>query len=619
MRRSSHSTWPSSSRAACPGVGDEALRPERHEGRRDRDPHLIGGASVPEMSRSEWYREGRVPLHTLRANRLRLRRGQDDLRRHRLQGVDHTGDQLGSARSWRRSAPWTAPGRWPRPERGRPSAPQGCPGANVAKNVTGIGKPQITEEQRAVAAAAAAAAPRRGPAPTAPPDGRPVAAAPTHRDGPAASRRASRQATTESAPGVRPDGRGEGRRGRQRAPGADATPEPRTPPCSRRSSRPTTPSPSRPRRAGRPSGDVVEADPAADLVADDNPPQQPTGPRPRSPRLRTPVPRRSPRRPTRPTPMMTREKLMLSPKRVATVQHSPRPEGPVDGAHRGLRRRLRPERPRPAGSPHARSRHAYAMTRAMKRGGKVRITIFPDRSITRKPLRPAWVRKGSPDHWVAAVKPSRMLFEISGVSEELAREAMCRASHNSRQDQVRLTRGGRRMMTASNSASPRRRASPEARRGQGTFNLRSRSSPDSSTTRAASATSSARSPGSSRSSASATSPSSGHRQVRTMSDTTTTTATERGARKTRQGIVVSDKQDKTIVVQVARRTTHPLYGKTMNRSKTTTSTTRPTTPASATQSRSSRPGRSAAQALAPRVHRRARRVGGRSPVRRPPP
>jgi large subunit ribosomal protein L16 len=71
-----------------------------------------------------------------------------------------------------------------------------------------------------------------------------------------------------------------------------------------------------------------------------------------------------------------------------------------------------------------------AMTRAMKRGGKVRITIFPDRSITRKPLETRMGSgKGSPDHWVAAVKPGRVMFEVGGVSEELAREAMRKAAH----------------------------------------------------------------------------------------------------------------------------------------------------------------------------------------------
>ncbi len=71
-----------------------------------------------------------------------------------------------------------------------------------------------------------------------------------------------------------------------------------------------------------------------------------------------------------------------------------------------------------------------AMTRAMKRGGKVRITIFPDRSITKKPLETRMGSgKGSPEAWVAAVKPGRVMFEISGVSEDLAREAMRRAAH----------------------------------------------------------------------------------------------------------------------------------------------------------------------------------------------
>ena len=60
----------------------------------------------------------------------------------------------------------------------------------------------------------------------------------------------------------------------------------------------------------------------------------------------------------------------------------------------------------------------------------MRIAIFPDRSITKKPLETRMGSgKGSPDHWVAAVKPGRVLFEISGVPEDLAREAMRRASH----------------------------------------------------------------------------------------------------------------------------------------------------------------------------------------------
>ncbi len=71
-----------------------------------------------------------------------------------------------------------------------------------------------------------------------------------------------------------------------------------------------------------------------------------------------------------------------------------------------------------------------AMTRAIRRGGKVRIAIFPDHPITKKPLETRMGSgKGSPDHWVAAVKPGRIMFELSGVPEELAREAMRRASH----------------------------------------------------------------------------------------------------------------------------------------------------------------------------------------------
>lgn len=71
-----------------------------------------------------------------------------------------------------------------------------------------------------------------------------------------------------------------------------------------------------------------------------------------------------------------------------------------------------------------------AMTRYIKRGGKVWIKIFPDKPVTQKPLE---VRmgsgKGSPEHWVAVVKPGKVMFELAGVSEEVAREAMRLASH----------------------------------------------------------------------------------------------------------------------------------------------------------------------------------------------
>jgi large subunit ribosomal protein L16 len=66
-----------------------------------------------------------------------------------------------------------------------------------------------------------------------------------------------------------------------------------------------------------------------------------------------------------------------------------------------------------------------AMTRYIKRVGKVWIRIFPDKPITKKPAETRMGSgKGAPDHWVAPVKPGRILYEINGVSEETAREAM---------------------------------------------------------------------------------------------------------------------------------------------------------------------------------------------------
>jgi large subunit ribosomal protein L16 len=71
-----------------------------------------------------------------------------------------------------------------------------------------------------------------------------------------------------------------------------------------------------------------------------------------------------------------------------------------------------------------------AMTRHIKRGGKVWINIYPDRPLTKKPAETRMGSgKGSPEWWVANVKPGRVLFELSGVSETIAREAMTRAIH----------------------------------------------------------------------------------------------------------------------------------------------------------------------------------------------
>lgn len=71
-----------------------------------------------------------------------------------------------------------------------------------------------------------------------------------------------------------------------------------------------------------------------------------------------------------------------------------------------------------------------AMTRYIKRGGKVWIKIFPDKPVTAKPAETRMGSgKGSPEYWVAVVKPGRIMFEMDGVSEELAKEAMRLASH----------------------------------------------------------------------------------------------------------------------------------------------------------------------------------------------
>lgn len=71
-----------------------------------------------------------------------------------------------------------------------------------------------------------------------------------------------------------------------------------------------------------------------------------------------------------------------------------------------------------------------AMTRYIKRGGKVWIKIFPDKPVTAKPAETRMGSgKGSPEYWVAVVKPGRVMFELAGVSEEVAREAMRLAAH----------------------------------------------------------------------------------------------------------------------------------------------------------------------------------------------
>ena len=92
-----------------------------------------------------------------------------------------------------------------------------------------------------------------------------------------------------------------------------------------------------------------------------------------------------------------------------------------------------------------------AITREMKRGGKIWITIFPDKPITKKPAETRMGSgKGSPEYWVAVVKPGRVLFEIAGVPEDMAREALRLASHKlplktkliKRSDEAKTEAGG---------------------------------------------------------------------------------------------------------------------------------------------------------------------------------
>jgi large subunit ribosomal protein L16 len=71
-----------------------------------------------------------------------------------------------------------------------------------------------------------------------------------------------------------------------------------------------------------------------------------------------------------------------------------------------------------------------AMTRFIKRGGKVWLRLFPDKPITKKPAETRMGKgKGAPDHWVAVVRPGKILFEMEGVPIELAKEAMRLAAH----------------------------------------------------------------------------------------------------------------------------------------------------------------------------------------------
>ncbi len=86
-----------------------------------------------------------------------------------------------------------------------------------------------------------------------------------------------------------------------------------------------------------------------------------------------------------------------------------------------------------------------AMTRHVKRGGKIWIRIFPDKPITKKPLETRMGKgKGAPEEWVAVIRPARILYEMEGVEEPIAREAMRLAAHKLPLRTRFVTRGERR-------------------------------------------------------------------------------------------------------------------------------------------------------------------------------
>ena len=86
-----------------------------------------------------------------------------------------------------------------------------------------------------------------------------------------------------------------------------------------------------------------------------------------------------------------------------------------------------------------------AMTRHVKRGGKIWIRIFPDKPVTKKPLETRMGKgKGAPEEWVAVIKPARILYEMEGVEEPIAREAMRLAAHKLPLKTRFVTRGERR-------------------------------------------------------------------------------------------------------------------------------------------------------------------------------
>jgi large subunit ribosomal protein L16 len=123
---------------------------------------------------------------------------------------------------------------------------------------------------------------------------------------------------------------------------------------------------------------------------------------------------------------------MLTPKRVKyRKQHRPSLKGKANKGHEVTYGDFALQALEPAWITNRQIEAArIAINRYVRRGGKLWIKIFPDRPLTVKPAETRMGKgKGSPEHWVAVVKPGRIMFELSGVSEEVAREAMRLASH----------------------------------------------------------------------------------------------------------------------------------------------------------------------------------------------
>ncbi len=201
------------------------------------------------------------------------------------------------------------------------------------------------------------------------------------------------------------------------------------------------------------------------------------------------------------------------------------------------------------------------MTRHMKRAGRVWIRIFPDVPVSKKPIEVRMGKgKGTPEFWVCRVKPGRILFEIDGVPVQVAREALDLARRQAA-DQDALHRAHRRVGRTTMKVAEVRAMDVDqlddelVKLKKEQFNLRFQ-----------------RATGQLENTARV-------RQVRRDIARIKTVARQKRAARARrskerfdaeatlQGIVVSDKQDKTIVVRVERRFTHPVLKKTVRRSK----------------------------------------------------